>query len=188
MAQFQVPQFIETEPKIVGPLTIKQFMYIGVAGLLSFFMFFTLRLELWLILTVIMGLAASAFAFLKYNGRPFEVFFMNAALYIWKPKLYLWQRKDVQPSMPGVPKMPRMQAAPGLPATSKIRATWLSLVTKKASPIPQVVAPNPQQASQAVTPVQTPIVHEVFGTDKTQKTSLTPLRNILSKKDKGIIK
>ncbi|MEK7640893.1 MAG: PrgI family protein [Patescibacteria group bacterium] len=187
MSQFQVPQFIETEPKIVGPLTLKQFMYVGVAGLLSFFMFFTLRLELWLILTVIMGLIACAFAFLKYNGRPFEVFFMNAALYIWKPKLYLWQRKDAQPSMPGIPKMPRMQASPGLPATSKIRATWLSLVTKRAGPIPQI-APNPAQASQAVTPIQTPIVHEVFGADKAKQTSLTPLRNMLSKKDKGIIK
>ncbi len=181
MAQFQVPQFIETEPKIVGPLTLKQFAYIGVAGLLSFFMFFTLRLELWLIITVIMGLIASAFAFLKYNGRPFEVFFLNAAMYIWRPKLYLWQRKDVKPTMPTVPQVPHFQPLPGSAQTSKIRATWLSLVTKKASPIPQNTITPPPAPSVS----QTPIVHDVFGADKTKKTSLTLLRGMLTKKDKG---
>lgn len=184
MAQFQVPQFIETEPKIVGPLTLKQFMYVGVAGLLSFFMFFTLRLELWLIITVIMGLVASAFSFLKYNGRPFEVLFINAALYIWKPKLYLWQRKDVQPKMPTVPQISNSSVS-GLAPTSKIRATWLSLVTKKGSPVQPAAPASAPTATQSAAPSQQPIVHEIFGADKTKKTSLTLLRNMLSKKDKS---
>ena len=33
--QFQVPQFIETEDKVVGPLTLRQFMYIAGAGAAS---------------------------------------------------------------------------------------------------------------------------------------------------------
>ena len=47
--QFQVPQFIETEDKIVGPLTLRQFLYIGAAGLLSFLLFFVLKIWFWFI-------------------------------------------------------------------------------------------------------------------------------------------
>ncbi len=31
--RFQVPQFIETETKIVGPFTLKQFLYIALGSL-----------------------------------------------------------------------------------------------------------------------------------------------------------
>lgn len=156
MAQFQVPQFIETEPKIVGPLTIKQFAYIGVAGMLSFFLFFTLRMEIWLVLTVVMGLIASAFAFLKFNGRPFEIMFINAALYIWKPKMYLWQRKDAVASLPSVPKMPPSTSSP----TSKIRTLWLGMITKRpamSGALP--IAPSAPSIRGAQTPAPQPIVH-----------------------------
>lgn len=139
MAQFQVPQFIETEPKIVGPLTLKQFGYIGIAGLLSFFLFFSLRLEIWLILTVIMALIACAFAFLKYNGRPFEVLFKNAALYIWRPKLYLWQRKDAMAQLPSAPNISDLKQG----GASKIRTLWLGMLTKK--PTIGTVSPTIQQ-------------------------------------------
>lgn len=151
MAQFQVPQFIETEPKIVGPLTIKQFGYIGVAGMLSFFLFFAVRMEIWVALTVLMGLIACTFAFLKYNGRPFEVMFVNAALYIWRPKMYLWQRKDAVAQLPSAPKMPNFTQQP----TSKIKTLWLDMITKQPSGSqPIVPPPSPNQISP-----KGPIVH-----------------------------
>lgn len=127
MAQFQVPQFIETEAKIVGPLTLKQFIYLAVAGLLLFFLFFTLRLEIWIFIAIFIGVFAAALAFLKYNGRPFEVLVINAAMYIWKPKLYLWQRPDVKAQMPTLPKIPPVTP----PTRSKIKNLWLGLITKK---------------------------------------------------------
>lgn len=96
MAQFQVPQFIETESKIVGPLTLKQFLYLAGAGLASFFLFFVLQTWLWFIVTALMGITAAAFAFLKVNGRPLTVIFQSAFLYFWQPKLYLWQRKEAE--------------------------------------------------------------------------------------------
>lgn len=153
MAQFQVPQFIETEPKIVGPLTLKQFGYIGVAGMLSFFLFFTLRMEIWIVLTVLMGLIACAFAFLKYNGRPFEVMFINAALYIWKPKMYLWQRKDAVAQLPSAPKMPNFAQQP----TSKIKTLWLNMITKQPSGAPSII----KSATQNQTPATNPVVHPI---------------------------
>lgn len=175
MAQFQVPQFIETEPKIVGPLTLKQFGYIGVAGLLSFFLFFTLRLEIWLVITIIMGLIACAFAFLKFNGRPFEILFINAALYIWKPKLYLWQRKDAVAQLPEAPKMPNLTQK----STSKIRTLWLEMLTKK--PPIGAIPPAINPASAGSGPIVHPLEKGVVGSGGTQM--LRDLRQ--RKRDQG---
>lgn len=157
MAQFQVPQFIDTEPKIVGPLTIKQFAYIGIAGMIGFFLFFFLKLAIWLPIVVVLGLIACAFAFLKYNGRPFASLFVNAALYIWRPKLYLWQRKDIAPTMPNAPTMPRMTPSSG----SKIHSLWLAMIAQRPtikldrSVTPPLVMPTlkPSESAAVVHPV-----------------------------------
>lgn len=141
MAQFQVPQFIETEAKIVGPLTLKQFIYLAIAGLLSFALFFSLRLEVWLVITLILGISSAALAFLKYNGRPFEVFVINAALYIWKPKLYLWQRSDAIAQMPTLPKVPQLPNVTG----SKVKSLWLGLITRKPTGAPTQTTTTGQQ-------------------------------------------
>jgi hypothetical protein len=126
MAQFQVPQFIETESKIVGPMTLKQFLYIAAAGLLSFFLFFILKTFVWVIFTALIATIAVSFAFIKYNGRPLTTILMSALGYLWKPKLYLWQRKEavIMPKMPEI-KMP----ASG--PVSKVKSLWLNLITKK---------------------------------------------------------
>jgi hypothetical protein len=58
--QFQVPQFIETEDKIIGPLTLKQFFYVAAAALVSFSLFFVLATWLWLLITIILGGVAVA--------------------------------------------------------------------------------------------------------------------------------
>jgi hypothetical protein len=71
--QFQIPQFIEVEDKIFGPLTFRQFIYLaGGAGccyLLYRILPFILAFPL---IGVVMGLAA-ALAFFQYNGRPFII-------------------------------------------------------------------------------------------------------------------
>ncbi len=92
MAQFQIPQFIEVENKIVGPLTIKQFLYLAGAGGFSFMLYFILQLWLWLMLTAILGAVAVSLAFIKYNGQPLEKITWSAFGFFWKPRFYLWQR------------------------------------------------------------------------------------------------
>ncbi|MBI5470420.1 PrgI family protein [Candidatus Kaiserbacteria bacterium] len=88
--QFQVPQFIEVEDKIFGPLTFKQFIYMG-GGLGTAYILWRvlpLYLALPLILTFI-GLAV-ALAFFQYNGRPFIIGLESAFYYFLRGKLYLW--------------------------------------------------------------------------------------------------
>jgi hypothetical protein len=40
--RFSIPQFIEHTPKIIGPLTFKQFSFIGGAGAICFVLYFLL--------------------------------------------------------------------------------------------------------------------------------------------------
>lgn len=92
--QFQIPQFIETEDKIVGPLTMKQFMYIGVAAGISFILFFTLKTGVWLVLSIfILGFAA-ALAFVKINGRELIKVISAALHFYWQPQTYVWQSEE----------------------------------------------------------------------------------------------
>lgn len=127
MPQFQVPQFIETESKIVGPLTLKQFIYIAIAGLTSFGLFFVLKLFIWIFATLILGAIAASFAFLKFNGQPMTVMLKNAFLYYWNPRLYLWQRQERTAIATPEIKIPSTNEG----AVSKLKSSWLGLITKK---------------------------------------------------------
>ena len=96
--QFQVPQFIETEDKIVGPLSLRQFMYIVIGTGIVVILYFLLQTWLWALLSLpAMGLAV-AFAFVKVNGRPFVQLVKSALFFYWKPQRYVWQSAD--PSLP----------------------------------------------------------------------------------------
>src|ERR1700753_1601510 len=91
--QFQVPQFIEVEDKIFGPLTFKQFVYI-LGGLGASYMAWRV-LPLFIAGPVILAVAggAASLAFLEYNGRPFIVSVESAFYFFVHPKLYLWNNE-----------------------------------------------------------------------------------------------
>lgn len=91
--QFQVPQFIEVEDKIFGPLTFKQFIYI-LGGLGAAYIAYRL-LPLFIAGPVILavGGGAASLAFLEYNGRPFIISVENAFYFVIHPKLYLWNNE-----------------------------------------------------------------------------------------------
>lgn len=91
--QFQVPQYIEVEDKIIGPLTLKQFFYLAGAGAILFVAWFFLKLWLFIALAIIIGFTGLVFAFYKVNGRPFRFFIGAIIIYLKKPKLYLWRKK-----------------------------------------------------------------------------------------------
>lgn len=88
---FQVPQFIDTEDKIIGPLTLKQFGYVGAAGAVCFVLYFMLPLGLWLAVAALFFGTAVAFAFVKVNGRPLSVLAVASLHYFWGAQKYIWQ-------------------------------------------------------------------------------------------------
>ena len=117
MAQYQVPQFIEVEDKIFGPLTIKQFIYLAGAGGLALICFTVLPLLLALPLAGLAVGIGAAFAFYQVNGRPLIVAAEHAFSYMLGHKLYLWKQRQSTPTQvvakqapvaPGVMSVPRL--------------------------------------------------------------------------------
>ncbi len=92
--QFQVPQFIETEDKVVGPFTLRQFMYVAGAGVLSAVLYFTVATWIWFILTVVILGGAIGVAFVKIEGRPLGNVILSALGFYWKPQTYIWKSKE----------------------------------------------------------------------------------------------
>ncbi|MBP9771400.1 MAG: PrgI family protein [Candidatus Pacebacteria bacterium] len=94
--RFEVPQFVDIEDKIFGPLTFRQFVYLaGGAGVSVVLWVFLPTLIALPLVAVAVGLAL-ALAFYKFNGKPF-VFVIEAALrYATGGKLYIW-KKEVKP-------------------------------------------------------------------------------------------
>lgn len=91
---FQVPQFIEIEDKVVGPFTFKQFIYLaGSIGLAFIVYVYVPRIIAIVPITMIVGLGA-ALAFFKINNRPFIIILQSAIRYYLSRKLYLWEKRD----------------------------------------------------------------------------------------------
>lgn len=93
--KFQVPQFIDIEDKIFGPLTLKQFIYLAGGGGISFVIYSIipyLYVAIFFIMPVM--IFSVALAFYKVNGKPFIFIVESAVKYSLGNKLYLWQKRE----------------------------------------------------------------------------------------------
>jgi lipid-A-disaccharide synthase-like uncharacterized protein len=104
--QFQVPQFIEVEDKIFGPLTFKQFVYIGGGLGACYLLYRALPVYVAFPLIIVIGGLAAALAFMQLNGRPFILGLESGFFYFVRTKLYLWNnirkqktKKEVEESL-----------------------------------------------------------------------------------------
>lgn len=95
--RYQVPQFIEVEDKIFGPLTFRQFVYLGGAGGMALIFFTLMPLILAFVLSAPVVALGLALAFYKVNGRPFIVALEHALSYLVGTKLYLWSAEKPTP-------------------------------------------------------------------------------------------
>ena len=91
----KIPQNIDKEDKLVGPLTLKQFLYILGAGSLIFIAYQYhiegyLYFAEFIIISILVSALALALAFLKINGRSFIVFLGNILSYIFTAKTRFW--------------------------------------------------------------------------------------------------
>jgi hypothetical protein len=91
--RFEVPQFIDIEDKVFGPLTFKQFIYLaGSAGLSAVLWIFAPLLIALPLIAVCVGLGV-ALAFYKINNKPFISVIESAFRYSLAHKLYIWKKE-----------------------------------------------------------------------------------------------
>lgn len=93
--EFSVPQFIEKSPKIIGPFTLKQFMYIGCAGGIILLLYFSIDFVYVILFGGILLAIAFALAFLKINGVPFTTIVKNFLFYSVAPRMYIWKKVEL---------------------------------------------------------------------------------------------
>lgn len=91
--RFNVPQFIDIEDKIMGPLSLKQFLLL-LAGAITLIILWSF-LSLWMLLVVGIPLVGYLLAsvFIKINGRPFNIFLISWINYWFNPRVYIWRKK-----------------------------------------------------------------------------------------------
>lgn len=96
MGQYKVPQNVETEDKILGPLSIKQFVYVIIALLWAFLMWSIFKA--YIIVAVILALPVTGFFLLlgfgQREGVPFEDYVVAFIRFLLVPRKRVWIKDD----------------------------------------------------------------------------------------------
>ena len=90
--QYSIPQFIEVEDKVIGPLTIRQFLIILAGGLLTAAGYSLFDFGLFLFSGIIFVGVAALFAFVKVNGQKLEKFFVFFVQYQFSSRVRHWAK------------------------------------------------------------------------------------------------
>ncbi len=93
MRQATVPQFIDVEDKIIGPITVRQFIIMVVGALIIFLEYKLSDMALFLLLGIPTFAVFGTVAFLKINGMPFHYFILNIIQTFKRAKLRIWARE-----------------------------------------------------------------------------------------------
>ena len=91
--QFKVPQKIDMEDKIIGPLTKKQFVYLLVGGMITYATIKSYNVTLIAFLGVPVGLIALALAFIKVQDQSFSKFLVSLLYFFVKPRRRYWHKE-----------------------------------------------------------------------------------------------
>lgn len=93
MQQFVVPQFIEVESKVIGPISVRQFIILLVTAGIMYLWFELFSFVVFIILAVLTLAIGGTFAFAKVNSQPFHTFLLSVIQTAKRPRLALWNRE-----------------------------------------------------------------------------------------------
>ena len=94
--QFVVPQFIDAEDTIIGPITVRQFVILLVAGLFSTLFYRLFDFSLFLLLSIPLIISSGVLAFLKINGVSVHYFILNLIQTFRRPQLRVWDKTPTE--------------------------------------------------------------------------------------------
>lgn len=122
--QFKVPQNIDLEDKIVGPLTLIQFLYVISGGVIIYllYMVFDAHFLFW-VLAVPVAAICLALAFLKIQDQPLSHFIKAGLAYLSRPKIRIWQREGF--SAPALKAPPEKRSDLAISPKKKVEKSQL---------------------------------------------------------------
>ncbi len=98
--RFAVPQFIDVEDKIFGPLTFRQFVYLAGGGGLAFIAYKLIPSFFGFLAALPIAGFAFALAFVRVNEKPFINIVESAVTYAFSDKLYIWKHEKSEKKKP----------------------------------------------------------------------------------------
>jgi len=96
--RYKVPHNIDMQDRIVGPLTMLQFIEAVIGGGLAYICFSGIPGFIGTFLGIIVALLTLAIVFVKINERPFTAFLVSLIQFVLNPKQRSWH-KDAEDSL-----------------------------------------------------------------------------------------
>ncbi|MDZ7799052.1 MAG: PrgI family protein [Patescibacteria group bacterium] len=96
MRQYTVPQFIDIESKIIGSISVRQFIILLAGGIviyLNYELFGSINFWYFGITSLFIFAFTGTLAFLKINGQSFQYFLLNIFNIIKDPRLRVWNKE-----------------------------------------------------------------------------------------------
>jgi len=91
--QFTVPQFIEVEDKIIGPISVRQFLVILGGGIMVTACYFIFSFIPFIVVSIILLGMTALFAFYRVNGQALHEFTLNILITSRRPGLKIWHKR-----------------------------------------------------------------------------------------------
>lgn len=157
--RFHVPQFLDIEDKIFGPLSFKQFIYLaGGAGIIVAISYFVENFTIIVILSIPIAVLSVALAFYKINQKPF-IYTMEAFFkYLVSRRMYTWQKQPKETSEESVSMRERQNTSMpfAIPRMSNSKLKDMEWNVDVAGGAEQVVPTDHARESVSHTDVDTP--------------------------------
>ncbi|HSX43632.1 MAG TPA: PrgI family protein, partial [Candidatus Saccharimonadales bacterium] len=98
MATYKVIQDVEAEDKLVGPLTLRQFIYAGIAGLSLYLGFLAVSKHAGFMLAIFVPIAGVSgfFAFPWNRDQPTEIWALAKLRFLIKPRKRVWDQSGAK--------------------------------------------------------------------------------------------
>lgn len=90
---FNVPQYIDVEDKIAGPLTAKQLLWMFGMGAVLLVLWGLLEKTTFFIAAIPVAGIFCALAFYRPHGQPLIKFIVWGVFFLFSPKTYVWRRE-----------------------------------------------------------------------------------------------
>ncbi len=95
---FNVPQFIDVEDKVAGPLTVKQLFWMMGMGAAILVVSVLCPGPATYIIAVPIVIVFVLLAFYRPNGQPLISYVIQAFFFLFRPKVLMWRRPTAIPS------------------------------------------------------------------------------------------
>jgi hypothetical protein len=165
MGQYKVPQDVEAEDKIIGPLTLRQFIYavIGIMWGGLCFVIFRSVLPIMIVVGAPITLLFLLLAFYRRDGQNFEQLLVAMAGYFGQTRRRLWVKEPIVEAFQIVPPKVTSETTQRNPAEVRSQLDQLASVIDSRGGTPTAAAatedrlymptqPAPQQAAEPEQP------------------------------------